>query len=399
MRVTETACADLEHGAAQGGQVGPGVGEQQHGSRGRHDIGDLAPRSLSRGEGRAQRRLEGEHGVEVGDLQQQALVAGRQQVDGHPRRGAGRHGAGSTNGVMVTPAASSRARTARAISTAPGVSPWVHTDRAGSATSEPSTASTVPSVTIPSTRAATSAGSCRRARGCERGTSRPSAAYPRSAKASATTGSPAEVATRSSTDPGCPRSGERGVVGGDGVDDRPGLHLVDRGRGVERAVRLHVGDPGARHPAHRLQRTELVEHVGGEVGGIHVDAAATEAGEVAVADLGADDHPALGRHGHGAADGARVAGVEAARHVGAGDDVEHRRVVAEHPGAERLAEVGVEVDPHGHGTNASAATGSPPATPPLSARDASTFPPAGRLNFLARSRNLHLRTGTEVVRT
>src|SRR5690606_14056317 len=40
----------------------------------------------------------------------------------------------------------------------------------------------------------------------------------------------------------------------------------------------------------------------------------------------------------------RVAGVEAAGHVGARDDAEHGAVVAEGPGAERFAEVGVEVD-------------------------------------------------------
>ena len=45
----------------------------------------------------------------------------------------------------------------------------------------------------------------------------------------------------------------------------------------------------------------------------------------------------------------RVAGVEAARHVGARDDLEHRLVVAELPHAEGLAEVTVQVDRHHRG--------------------------------------------------
>ena len=40
--------------------------------------------------------------------------------------------------------------------------------------------------------------------------------------------------------------------------------------------------------------------------------------------------------------------MEAAGDVGAGDDLEHRVVVPEHPRAEGLADVGVEVHPHGH---------------------------------------------------
>ena len=128
--------------------------------------------------------------------------------------------------------------------------------------------------------------------------------------------------------------------------------------------------PATRHIA--SSAPELVEDVGGEVGGVHVDAAAAEAGEVAVADLGADDDPALGGGGDGAPDGGRVAGVEAARDVGARDDVEHRLVVAEDPGAERLAEVGVEVDPHGHARTLGAAA-PPPGRP--------TFRPMGKPRF------------------
>ena len=138
------------------------------------------------------------------------------------------------------------------------------------------------------------------------------------------------------------------VVGRHGIHDRPSLGRVDGRRGVERPMRLQVRDAGCGHPAHRFERTELVEDVGGEVARVHVDAATAEAREVAVPDLRTDDHSTLCGSGDGAADGARVTGVEAARDVGARDHAEHGLVVAEHPGAERLAEVGVEVDRGGH---------------------------------------------------
>ena len=89
----------------------------------------------------------------------------------------------------------------------------------------------------------------------------------------------------------------------------------------------------------------MVDDVGGQLGRVHVDEAPAEPDEVAVADLGADDDVALDRLGAHPLQGEAVAGVEAARHVRARDEVEHRRVVTQLPGAEGLAEVGVEVDP------------------------------------------------------
>jgi hypothetical protein len=63
--------------------------------------------------------------------------------------------------------------------------------------------------------------------------------------------------------------------------------------------------------------------------------------------VGADGH-ASGRGGpDGAIDRRRVASVEPAGDVGAGDGVEDRLVVAEAPDAEALAQVGVEVDRRG----------------------------------------------------
>jgi hypothetical protein len=76
----------------------------------------------------------------------------------------------STNGRRARPASSRDVRTARAISTAPGVSPCTHTDWTGMSTGEPSTASTTPSAAIRSARAATVTGSWTRAPGWVRGT-------------------------------------------------------------------------------------------------------------------------------------------------------------------------------------------------------------------------------------
>ena len=55
-------------------------------------------------------------------------------------------------------------------------------------------------------------------------------------------------------------------------------------------------------------------------------------------------HPVVGRRRADPPQRRRVAGVEPARDVGAGDDAEHRLVVAERPRAERLTEIAVEVD-------------------------------------------------------
>ena len=139
------------------------------------------------------------------------------------------------------------------------------------------------------------------------------------------------------------------VVGGHGVQDGVGLRLVVDDRVVEGAVRLHVGHLHALAEADAVEGGELVEHVGGELVGAGVEKAASEPGQVTVGDVGADGDALLGGQGDGAAHGERVAGVEAAGHVGAADDVEHGGVVAHAPGAERLAEVGVQVDA-GHGS-------------------------------------------------
>ena len=60
--------------------------------------------------------------------------------------------------------------------------------------------------------------------------------------------------------------------------------------------------------------------------------------------MGANADPLGQREPHRAAHDERVAGMEAARQVGAADDLQQRRIVAHLPGAEAFAKVGVEVD-------------------------------------------------------
>jgi hypothetical protein len=136
---------------------------------------------------------------------------------------------------------------------------------------------------------------------------------------------------------------QRAVVVGDRADDGGSLRLVMADRVVEGAVRLHVTDTVPGDPGERVESAELVDDLVAQRGRLDVDEAAAEAGLVRIPDVSADGDTALDRlAGHPAHDRG-VAGVEAACHVGAGDDVEQRTVVAHRPGAESLTEVCVEV--------------------------------------------------------
>src|SRR6478735_8998818 len=177
----------------------PGVPEHdEDGARPGHEVVDGLPHTRGAlGEG-PQVATQGERGIGVGHLDEQGCAAHRQQPGLHAQPAKGR---------ISTPDCSSAARTARAIATAPGVSPWMHTDSARTSTSVPSTAVTRPSCPSRTTRAATSPGSWSTAPGSVRGTRRPSGVYPRSAKASVTARSPASDASSSTRLPGRPRTG------------------------------------------------------------------------------------------------------------------------------------------------------------------------------------------------
>jgi len=121
------------------------------------------------------------------------------------------------------------------------------------------------------------------------------------------------------------------------VDDHPivrqGLRLMIDNGVVESAVRFHVADPAALGASEAVQRAKLVDHRSGQVGGGHVDEAATESGEVGIADLGPDHHAALDRRVAGRTQGRRVTGMEAAGDVGAGDQLQHGVIVTQTPPA------------------------------------------------------------------
>ncbi len=141
------------------------VDDDEHRLRRRHEIDDPGPPR------RHESGVQRENRLEVVHLREQrALAEGPHPDAAADHRVAVRHHGAATS----TPAASSAARTARAMATAPGESPWTQSDAAPVATRLPSTASTTPSRASRSARAATSSGSCRSAPGSLRGTSPPS---------------------------------------------------------------------------------------------------------------------------------------------------------------------------------------------------------------------------------
>jgi hypothetical protein len=128
------------------------------------------------------------------------------------------------------------------------------------------------------------------------------------------------------------------------VDDGRRLLTVANTAVVEGAVRLDVGHGGPGGAREDLQGADLVGHLGGQVLGGHVHAAAAEPGQVAVGDLGPDTYALGGGPLADAAHGDGVARVEAAGDVGAGDGGQEGVVVGEPPPSEALSQVGVEVD-------------------------------------------------------
>ena len=112
-------------------------------------------------------------------------------------------------------------------------------------------------------------------------------------------------------------------------------------------MQLHVADavPGRGRDA--LKRADLVEHEAADlVGRVAEDRAAAKAPQIQKARVRAD-RDALRPGGRDRlVHDERVAAMEAAGDVGAGDEVEHRPVVADPVGAEAFAHVAVEIDLH-----------------------------------------------------
>jgi len=139
-----------------------------------------------------------------------------------------------------------------------------------------------------------------------------------------------------------------GVVLLDCPHDGTGLGLVVDGAVVQSPMGFDVADSGTGDPTERIQGTDLVKHLVGELVGGHVHAAASEADQVPVGHLRPDCHTLGGCPGGDRAQCGWVTGVEAARHVGATDHPEQGVVVPETPHPEALPEVAVEVDVSAH---------------------------------------------------
>ena len=222
----------------------------------------------------------------------------------------------------VQPAASEPSVTARAWPTAPGVSPCRHSEstdpgeRQGVAPRSPaSSSSTAP--------------------GSDRSTSRPSLVVGAVGEALAPH-RPARVARPAS--PGRPAMVSTGQPARP-VEHGARLRLVVEHPVVERPVRLDVATSTPARAAISLSVADLVGHLLAQHVGVDVEGHPAEVLPVVVGDLRPDRDAELGRavahrrHDRG------VAGVVAAGDVGAGDDLEQRRVVGD-----LLAEVGVQVD-------------------------------------------------------
>jgi len=115
------------------------------------------------------------------------------------------------------------------------------------------------------------------------------------------------------------------------------LFPVGHDRVVQRAMGFDVGHRGTGCRRDRLQRADLVHHVGDQIFGGDVDEAPAEPGQVAIAHLSSDPHATLGGRPAHPQQARGITRMETARDVGAGHDSEHGVVVTELPDAKALA--------------------------------------------------------------
>jgi len=133
-----------------------------------------------------------------------------------------------------------------------------------------------------------------------------------------------------------------------GASDGAGQCLIHGRLVVEGAVRLHVNQARAVAPGEGREGADLVDHVRLHLVRAGRDLPPAEAPEVEVAGVGAQRDPRLDRARHRKVHHHRVARVEAAGHVCRGDEPQQLLVGPHRPGAEGLAQVGVDVDAAGH---------------------------------------------------
>ena len=121
------------------------------------------------------------------------------------------------------------------------------------------------------------------------------------------------------------------------------------------------GAKWAKRKYHRLRRAQLPAHqIGGAVGGkLHL--AAAEALQVGKPRMRADADAAGHRITHHPRHHVPVAGMDPAGDIGRADDPQQRGVVAHCPGAETLAQIGVQI----HGSHCSLPSAVALTTPPI----------------------------------
>ena len=126
---------------------------------------------------------------------------------------------------------------------------------------------------------------------------------------------------------------------------RRGQPFVHRRHVAERAVGLEMGDLHAERSGHRLDGADLVDHrLLDIIRALALDRTAAEPPQVVEPGMGADaDAVFLGQR-QGLVHDQGITTVEAASHIGRGDDLEHLFVVADDVRAEAFAEVRIQVD-------------------------------------------------------
>ena len=254
---------------------------------------------------------------------------------------------------LIRPARAARPRPPRAPRAPPAPAPprpagrhGRRSSRPAAATADPSTAVTEPR-TIASAWAAAAAGSSSTDPSRVRERSEPSASYARSANASSTTCSPTARPASTCADPASPNSHSPAIDRDHRPRDRQRRVLVAGRPVVQRAMRLHVAQRHARRPGRRPDGAHLDDDGPFDLVGRQRHRPPPEAGPIRVARVRADRDAVARGDGHGPGDDVGIAGVGAARDVDRGHERDERLVLAQRPRAVRLADIGVEVDPHG----------------------------------------------------
>ena len=111
-------------------------------------------------------------------------------------------------------------------------------------------------------------------------------------------------------------------------------------------MRFDVGERGAFGRSHARDRRNLVEDEIFRFAGRDLQLAAAEAGEIRKAGMGANRDTVPLRQPDGRAQHGRVAGMKPGRDVRRGNRRHQRRVIAERVCPKRLADVGIQIDPH-----------------------------------------------------